>query len=129
MWAAMIFALSSAPHSKDREGPLAEIPHADKAVHLMLYAVLGFLVYQAGSERWRNGGAGWVIGAVVIASLYGIGDEWHQARVPGRTPSAMDWLFDTLGALVGVLMAARVSAVIGTLSGRSMNHCDSSDIV
>jgi len=38
--------------------------------------------------------------ALVIASLYGVSDEIHQAFVPTRQPDALDWVIDTLGASV-----------------------------
>jgi hypothetical protein len=40
--------------------------------------------------------------AVLLAVLYSFSDEFHQAFVPGRTPSLMDLGVDAIGALVGV---------------------------
>lgn len=37
--------------------------------------------------------------AVLIATLYGISDEFHQSFV-GRDPTVQDWLADTVGAVV-----------------------------
>lgn len=37
--------------------------------------------------------------AVVLASAYGISDEWHQGFV-GRDVSVADWLADTTGAAI-----------------------------
>ncbi len=37
--------------------------------------------------------------AVVLASLYGITDEWHQGFV-GRDVAVSDWIADTIGALM-----------------------------
>jgi VanZ family protein len=47
--------------------------------------------------------------ATSIASLYGISDEFHQSFVPGRTPDVVDWLADTSGALLAVLLIAHFS--------------------
>ena len=41
--------------------------------------------------------------AIVIASLYGVTDEFHQHFTPGRVPDAADWALDTIGATVGAL--------------------------
>ena len=35
--------------------------------------------------------------------LYAIGDEIHQAFVPGRTPLVTDVAIDALGGLLGIL--------------------------
>lgn len=40
-----------------------------------------------------------VLAAVLIASLYGVSDEWHQSFV-GRDATAKDWIADTTGALI-----------------------------
>lgn len=40
-----------------------------------------------------------VVVAVLIASLYGVTDEWHQSFV-GRDATARDWVADTVGAVV-----------------------------
>jgi VanZ family protein len=42
--------------------------------------------------------------SLLIASLYGVSDEVHQAFVPGRDSSPFDWLADTIGA--GLVCAA-----------------------
>jgi VanZ family protein len=42
----------------------------------------------------------------VIASLYGASDELHQSFIPGRSPEIGDWVADTLGALIAVLLVA-----------------------
>ena len=36
--------------------------------------------------------------------LYAAGDELHQLLVPGREGKVTDWLFDCLGALIGLLI-------------------------
>jgi VanZ family protein len=40
--------------------------------------------------------------AILLASLYGVSDEVHQAFVPFRESSWLDWLADTVGAALGV---------------------------
>jgi VanZ family protein len=51
--------------------------------------------------------------ATLIASLYGISDEFHQSFVPGRSPDVLDWLADTSGALLATLLLAQLSRNIG----------------
>jgi VanZ family protein len=74
---------------------------ADKVVHTVLYAGLGFFVLRAliqGDPSRVTLGA--LILAAIITSLYGVSDEFHQSFVPGRTPDVYDWMTDTLGAFL-----------------------------
>jgi VanZ family protein len=104
--AAGIFALSSLPGP---DIPKANIPHLDKAAHLVIYFIFAGLLWWAlrGSEaRWP------LTVAVVVAALYGVTDEVHQHFVPGRTMSFFDWLADAAGACLWV-------AVLRFRSGRA----------
>ncbi len=71
--------------------------------HVIEYFVLGALLTWALSDEGVKPSA--IVLAVLLASLYGITDEIHQHFVPGRTPDAMDWLLDTLGATAGAFFA------------------------
>lgn len=42
--------------------------------------------------------------STIIASLYGVSDEFHQIFVPARTCDPTDWLVDTIAALLGALL-------------------------
>ncbi len=55
--------------------------------------MLGALLYLATGRAYL---------AVLLASLYGVSDEVHQAYVPGRSADLFDWVADTVGAGVGV---------------------------
>lgn len=48
------------------------------------------------------------LAAVVLASLYGVTDEFHQSFVPGRMPDPADWLTDTCGAALGAAVVTLV---------------------
>jgi VanZ family protein len=69
------------------------LPHPwDKGAHFLAYALLALL--------WRLGlGRFW--GAFLLASGYGVVDEWHQSFVPGREAFGWDLLADALGAAIG----------------------------
>ena len=43
--------------------------------------------------------------AIVVASAYGVTDEFHQLFVPGRACDPVDWMVDTAGAALGALLA------------------------
>lgn len=96
LWAALIFVLSSIP------GLTTGLATWDlvlrKLAHLVEYAVLGALLFRA----LRREPA-----AVALGSAYAATDEVHQALVPGREGTGVDWLIDTVGVVAGVLLLAR----------------------
>ena len=95
-WMAVIFGLSSLPGSAIPVGRFGSLGH------FVLYAALGGLYFLTLRPVMATPRARVV--AVVFASLYGLSDEFHQAFVPGRVPDPADWLVDTAGAVVGVLV-------------------------
>ncbi|ACL64954.1 VanZ family protein [Anaeromyxobacter dehalogenans 2CP-1] len=104
-YAGFIYWLSSRPD------PLPFVPKGvfshDKVVHASAYAVLGALLALAlAGTRLARGRRRLLATAVVLASLYGASDEWHQAHVPHRQPDAFDWAADSAGALAGAALAA-----------------------
>jgi VanZ family protein len=80
---------------------------SDKVVHFAVYALLGALILRA-VARGRRSGVTWsaVVVSIVIATLYGISDEWHQSFVPNRTADAMDVVADLIGASAGAISTA-----------------------
>lgn len=68
----------------------------DKLAHFSIYGLLATLVARAGFSRNRMG---W---AVLIVSLFGMTDEWHQSFTPGRSVEVLDWVADTSGAILAV---------------------------
>ncbi len=78
--------------------------------HFCEYAVLGALLVNA--LHWHISLQYACVFAVVIASMYGVSDEFHQWFVPGRTSDPVDWLVDTGAAALGVIgVGWRIRAV------------------
>jgi VanZ family protein len=79
-----------------RTGSQVGIPAPwDKLVHLLEFALLGFLAARAtGSAR----------GGFVFAAVWGAVDEIHQAFVPLRSSGLDDWLADLIGAFLGAML-------------------------
>jgi len=77
------------------------VPFQDKLAHLIVFGVLGFFLGRAARVGWSWPWRRAAIFAVVVASAYGLLDEWHQATVPGRTVDLWDWVADTAGAILG----------------------------
>ena len=106
-YAGLIFYLSAQSHPEDNL-PDFVFDLSDKVVHAIEYAVLGLLCYRAlrggSSDSWRQQA---IPMAILLASVYGASDEVHQAFVPFRESSWLDWVADTVGAAIGVLAMHR----------------------
>ncbi len=74
--------------------------------HFLEYAILGALMWFAISSN--SVGFSTIAITVLAASAYGISDEFHQYFVPGRVPDIADWGVDTIGALAGAIVTAKV---------------------
>ncbi len=94
LWAVLTFWLSASPDAQGVGGFLDLRPPFDKLYHAVNFGVLAALLYLATGRTWL---------AVLLASLYGVSYEVHQAYVPGRSSDVTDWLADTTGAVVAVL--------------------------
>jgi VanZ family protein len=76
-----------------------------KSTHFVEYFILSVLLLRA--VRGNRGGwmIRWALGALVIAALFSMLDEFHQSFVPSRTASPWDSLLDTTGAAFAQLAA------------------------
>src|SRR3712207_1360567 len=96
VWAGVIFLFSSVPDLGTDLGIWDLIGR--KIAHALEFALLGALVLRA---------VGWPSVAVALGSFYALTDEVHQAFVPGRVGSPLDWAIDTVGVVLGVVVLAR----------------------
>jgi VanZ family protein len=104
-WMAVLFYLS---HQPTLPTP-SLFEGQDKVFHAGAYGLLGLLLLAA--HRPQASGYSWhqVRTSALLASLYGISDEIHQAFVPGRSSDVLDWAADTVGALLATLLLAWLS--------------------
>ena len=86
----LIFWLSSSP---DAQGVTFLRPPLDKLAHAGSFGLLALLFRFATGRPMLS---------VLLASLYGLSDELHQAGVPGREADVLDWVADTAGAILAV---------------------------
>ena len=64
-------------------------------------AGLGALTARATGKGVRHVSWRAVLGAIMISTLYGISDEYHQMFVPGRTFDVLDMVADAIGSVAG----------------------------
>ena len=96
---ALIFFFSSQP---DPVPTLTE-NFWDKGLHFVGYAGLAFLFCRTFAGE-RLAFTVVLACAFVASSAYGATDEWHQSFTPGRSSSVLDWVADTVGAGLGVVV-------------------------
>ncbi len=106
-WCAVAAYMGLIFYLSTQSNPLPELTSRvwDKLLHGVEYGTLGGLVLLA----LRASGAGLRRAlplAVLVASLYGVTDELHQAFVPNRSCDVRDWIADTLGACAGAAATA-----------------------
>ena len=109
-WMGIIFRLSSVPGSS-----LPPMPSdffdilAHKSVHFAEYTTLGFLFLRALRHSSPEQEITKLIFISVIAIfLFGASDEWHQSLVPGRYAKFADVVFDTIYAVLGMLVFSKM---------------------
>ncbi len=105
LWAGLIvFSLT-----RTSFGPVRPLVNAATGAlaHLVLWAVLGFLVHRALSSE--GVGSLFVVGLAACVA-FGVATELLQSLTPGRTPSALDILYDTAGAAAGLWLTGRFRA-------------------
>jgi VanZ family protein len=97
---AAIFVESSQSHIPDLPAGLS-----NHTGHFLAYGVLALAALRAfAGMTWTGVGARAAIGSVLLASIYGLTDEFHQRFVPGRMSGLDDWAADTLGAITAVVV-------------------------
>ena len=72
------------------------IPHIDKLAHAIVYALLALLIFACQWQRSLS------LGLLVMAALYGIGIEFIQDSLPGRSFSIADIVANCAGLLTTV---------------------------
>ena len=110
---ALIFTLSAQSRL-----PQPDISNIDKVEHFIAYAGLSVVAFwSVATARRKKSLLFCFVLAVLIASAYGVTDEFHQRFVPGRSCDPWDWTVDTLGAAAG-------AAVLSILAKRRRSERD-----
>lgn len=105
LWALFILIITGIPGSYIPEVvTFWEWLEYDKIVHLLVFAILSFLILYGYREQYSQRDRRYiiVIGAVVVTSIYGLITELMQHYVfIGRFGNVYDTIADCLGALLG----------------------------
>lgn len=84
-----------------------------KASHFSIYLLLAFFAYRAfrlwGGGKVSRGNA--FVYTLLFAIVYAISDEFHQGFTGGRTPLLNDVIIDSVGAVLGILLAQAFAMV------------------
>lgn len=105
----LIFAGSSIP-SKSIPGIFQLTP--DKLIHCFEYAVLGFFLLHWLRLEYTSYSL-MRINAITffLGSLIGIMDENYQRLTPGRTPNFWDWILDSVGVFLIIVLMSYVTKI------------------
>ena len=103
-WAVGIFLLSCLPF-KQNASPL--FPNVDKVFHFGLFGMLSVLLFFAFFYERRQPALRAALLALLITSVYGAFDEFHQSFTPTRSVDILDWVADTAGGVVAFLACLR----------------------
>ncbi len=116
-YASMIFFVSSISVP---DGSIPRIPHIDKVVHFIEFAVLCMLIFRAlllhkndlktecnpgenknVSDLQIKSGIRYgkiAVLSILFTSIYALSDEFHQSFLPFRDSDIFDWFADVAGA-------------------------------
>jgi VanZ family protein len=114
-WMGVIFFLSSQSRLPDLSTSFSDALQ-DVLGHFVAYGALAVLAFWALEGFGAARPAVW---ALVVALLYGLSDEFHQAFVPGRHPDPFDIATDLAGAAAALLAVRLIRARLRRTHPRS----------
>jgi len=103
--AAAILSVSRIPRTDLPSRML--FPHADKAVHVGEYLLLGGLLVRSLSHELSGNFLLAAIITIIAGTVFGALDEWHQSFT-GRVPDAWDVAADLVGLIAGTTCVAAI---------------------
>ncbi len=77
--------------------------YQDKLYHAGAYFIMGLLAWRSFKHLVRSPIILALLG-IAFCSLYGLSDEWHQSFVVGRESDSADWVADTSGSILAILL-------------------------
>ena len=86
---------------------LALKPVVQNLLHIPLFMLLSILLLQV-LQNYKPLSWSRIILALILSCFIGIFNEYIQLFVPGRYPSIIDMGFNTLGAMLGIALYAKL---------------------
>ena len=74
-----------------------------KSIHVIIFGILTFLIWFSFPKLNHNMSKK-ILLCGILATLFAISDEIHQAFVPGRCGNVKEVLFDVIGIVAGLLL-------------------------
>lgn len=108
-YASLIFWLSH----QSNPLPSLTVEISDKLLHAVEYAGLAGLLVLGLTHVGTFGLRRAALLAILLAAAYGATDELHQAFIPNRDASLLDWLADAAGAVAGGILAVPLLRRLG----------------
>lgn len=102
LWIFIIFYLLFSPGNTLPNSGTINIPHLDKLVHLIMFAVL-ILVFLIDSREYRNRILLALMFSLTILVFAGLSEYIQFKYIPGRSGNLLDFLADCCGIVVGIL--------------------------
>jgi VanZ family protein len=119
-WTLVIVVLSSQPDLDEAGGHRLRVGIFALG-HGVFFTALGFLVANLFTRLGLRRIVWWTF---VIATMFAVLDELHQAIVPGRDPSGIDLALDGLGAFLGGLAFVRGTSSASATSAPALDGTD-----
>jgi VanZ family protein len=77
--------------------------YQDKLYHAGAYFIMGLLAWRS-FKHLVSSPIILALLSIAFCSLYGLSDEWHQSFVVGRESDSADWVADTSGSILAILL-------------------------
>jgi len=103
LWAIALFTQSSIPGDRI---PDFEVFSHDKLIHFFIYVVFAATVNRAVANQGRFPlpARHHFLFTLIIVALFAASDEFHQYFVPNRSCDFFDWLADSVGAILCIVV-------------------------
>lgn len=113
-WGGLILYLTSIPSLKVSDVELISFV-ISSFEHFFFFGMQAVLLFFALAETLPKINYGAT--AIVLTSLYGLLDELHQLNVFERTADPIDWILDTIGAIIFVYILKKMIITYQKLKG------------